>query len=79
MARRIRFNGHTVVFRPQTQKSKPPYQVSFTKSAEQALFVRVFRANEARSGCRARDTPDGGRCRKFLSVPSLSRVSGDLH
>ena len=79
MARRIRFNGHTVVFRPQTQKWKPPYQVSFTKSAEQALFVRVFRANEARSGLRARDTRDGGRCRKFFSVSSLSRVSGDLH
>ena len=74
LARRIRLNGHTVVFRPQTLKWKPPYRVSFTKSAEQALFVRVFRANEARSGRRARDTRDGRRCGKFFSVPSLSCV-----
>ena len=53
-------------------------RVSLAKPAEPALFVRVFRANEVRSGRRARDTRDGGRCGKFLSVPSLSHVSGDL-
>ena len=67
LARRIRLNGHTVEFGFHW----------LSLQSRRFLFV-FFRANEVRSGRKARDTRDGGRCGKFLSVPSLSHVSGDL-